>query len=76
MLIKLSPGVNFINILRLPILYKSAFCSFSPNTVWLSIFWHKHIGEKAACKMLMTLTTGLWRHQCFVCKTNKKITDP
>jgi len=47
------PGVNLINILRLPFLYKSALRSFSIVIVWL----YKIFGAKAAHKMLMKLTT-------------------
>jgi hypothetical protein len=42
----LRSGVNFINILRVPFSYESAFQSFSLRTIWLLIFlteqyWHK-----------------------------------
>jgi len=52
-----KPGINFINILCSNFSYKSALNSFSLVTVW--ILWRKNIGAKAACKMLMKLTTGV-----------------
>ncbi len=55
-------GVNFINILRAPFSYESALHSFSPLTFCLCNFWQKNVGEKAACKMLMKLTSGLVVH--------------
>ncbi len=33
--------------------------SFSLIAVWLCNFWGKNMGAKAACKMLMKLTTGV-----------------
>jgi len=49
--------VNFINILCTPFSYEGAFHSFSLIIVWFCNFWWKNIGAKAACKMLMKLTT-------------------
>ncbi len=34
MLLNLTPGVNFINILHLPFLFEIAMCNFSLITVW------------------------------------------
>jgi hypothetical protein len=42
-MMKLSPGVNFINILLAPILYKRALRNFSLVTFWL---WRKDFGKK------------------------------
>jgi len=55
----LKAGVNFINILHKTFSYKSILRSYSLISVWLCNFWHKNIDEKAACKMLMKLTTGV-----------------
>jgi len=59
MLMKLTPGVNFINILRAHFLYECELHRFSLITIWLCDFWLKDIGEKCACKMLMKLTPGI-----------------
>jgi len=58
MLIKLIPGVNFINILSETFLYKSALHTFSLIIVWVYNFWSKNIGEKAVRKILIKLTPG------------------
>jgi len=50
-------GVNFINNLLAPLLYKNPLCSFSLTSV-LKKFWDKNIVSKATHKMLMKLTTG------------------
>ncbi len=52
------PGVNFINILCRPFLYKSVLRSFFLVTVQFGfvIFWGKNIGAKAVPKMLMKMT--------------------
>jgi hypothetical protein len=52
-LVKLTPGVNFINILHVHFSYKSAWGSFS-----LVIFWQQKAlsYKKCAQKMLMKLT--------------------
>ncbi len=60
--------VNFINILLVPFLYKSAFHSFSLIIVWLCDSFAKRISAqlKAARKMLMKLTIGrekIWRER-------------
>jgi hypothetical protein len=48
------PGVTFINFLLPPFSYKSALHSFYLFSLFgFVIFWHKNIGAKAACKMLM-----------------------
>jgi len=52
-----QPGVNFIKILRengMEVLC-AAFLKLKFGFV---IFWQKNISAKAACKMLMKLTTG------------------
>ena len=56
-LVKSITGVNFINILLVYFLNKSALRSFSLISVWL---WQKNIGAKAARKMLMKLTLGFF----------------
>jgi hypothetical protein len=38
-------------------LYKGVLCSFSLITFQLCNFWQNNIGVKAACKMLVKLTT-------------------
>ncbi len=51
MLMKLTPGVNFINILQLNFLCKSAWRSFYLVTFWLfNIVWPQNIGSKVAIK--------------------------
>ncbi len=56
---KRRPGVNFINVLRAPFLYKSLWAAFFPLTFWLWIFGANFLCEKCARKMLMKLTTGV-----------------
>jgi len=58
-LMKLTPGVNFTNILWACFLYQSVLYSFSLLTDWLwNFFWQKNIGTKAALKKLVELTAG------------------
>jgi len=54
-----SPGVNFINILRAPFTVESVLHSFSLLQFGFVVFGRKNIGEKAARKMLMKLTTAI-----------------
>jgi len=68
--VKLSVGVNFINILRAHFSYESASHSFSLATFWqkhsFAIFGTKISYEKHARKTLMKLTVGRFkRHQVF-----------
>jgi len=56
MLMKLTPGVNFINILPLHFWYKNELSSFSIITFGSANSWHQNIGKKCVCKMLMKLT--------------------
>jgi hypothetical protein len=58
MLMKLTPGVNFTNILRAAFSYKSFLCSFYVLTIWVCNFWRKDLGTKAVHKMLVKLTPG------------------
>jgi len=50
MLVKLTLGVNFINILHERFLHKSALRSFSLVHYGFVIFWQKDIGKKALVK--------------------------
>ncbi len=50
----LFPGVNFFNILKV---FCAAFLKLQFGFV---IFWQNNFGARAACKMLMKLTTGHW----------------
>jgi hypothetical protein len=59
-LMKLIPGVNFINILRSCFMYKSELSSFSLVMFGFEIFWRQNIGKKVTRKMLMKLTPGIW----------------
>jgi len=58
MLVKSTPGVNFIKILHTPFITGVFFKTF----LWLQfgfvIFCRKNIGAKAACKMFVKLTPG------------------
>jgi len=56
-----------INSLRMNILYKSAFFSFSQVIFWLCNFWGKNICAKDVLKMLMKLIAD--RQACW--KMNK-----
>ncbi len=47
MLVKLTKGVNFSNILHKPFLYESALKDFSLITVWLCNFLPKEYGRKS-----------------------------
>jgi hypothetical protein len=58
MLMKLTPVVNFINILWAHFLQESKLHSFSLVTVMLCNFLWKEYGQKNACKMLVKLTPG------------------
>jgi hypothetical protein len=57
MLMKMTTGVNVINILQALFSYEGALRSFSIITVLLGIFLAKYISKKAACKIFMTITT-------------------
>jgi len=59
MLVKLTTGVNFTNILWGAFLYLSIFQSFSVLTVLVCIFSQKLIGAKSARNMLDISTTTL-----------------
>jgi len=64
-LMKLTPGVNFINILQAHFLYESELSSFSLVTFCCVIFLGQNIGAKCARKMLMKLTpesSNSWEH--------------
>ncbi len=52
MLIKLTTGVNFTNILRTAFNYKRVLCSFSLVTVWVCIFSRKDKAQKLLIKCL------------------------
>jgi len=58
MLVKLTTGVNFINI------FTRIFCqyfgakNYKSETFGFETFWQKDIGAKSARKMLVKLTTG------------------
>jgi len=56
MLVKSTPGVNFINILQAAFSYKRVFAAFLYLNVGFEIFWLKNICAKAAREMLMKLT--------------------
>jgi hypothetical protein len=45
--VKITPGVNFTNILLMPFLHESVLLSFSLITIWLWDFRHKEIGKKS-----------------------------
>jgi hypothetical protein len=51
--------VNFTNILRAAFSYQSSLCSLYVLTIWVSNFWQKDFGTKAAHKMLVKLTPGV-----------------
>jgi len=60
MLMKLTTGVNFINILLAHFLYERVLLSFSLIKVWFCIFLAKEYWHNiAAHKMLMKLTTAV-----------------
>jgi len=54
-----SSSVNCINILCEPFSYESNLGRFSLVAIKFEIFWSQNIGEEAAHKMLMKLTTGV-----------------
>jgi len=58
MLVKLTTGVNFINISLVPFCMKVFCAAFLLLQFGCAIFCQKNIGAKAACKMLIKLTTG------------------
>jgi hypothetical protein len=55
-LVKSTPGVKFHQHFMKPFC-KKIFAHVSLVRVWLCGFWRKDIEAKAACKMLMKLTT-------------------
>jgi len=59
MLVKLTPRVNFFNILCARFLYESYLNSFSLITFGFVIFGAKILYKKHPHKMLMKLTVGL-----------------
>jgi len=59
MLMKLTAGANFINILRASFSYESVWRRFSLVANGFVTFWYKSICAKAARNMLMKLTTDL-----------------
>jgi len=63
MLVKVTTGVYFLNILNMPYLYESALHSFSLVSDWLLIFWQKIIGINAAGKILVKFTRS-FLHFC------------
>jgi hypothetical protein len=50
--------VNFTNILCAAFSYQSSLHSLYVLTIWVSNFWRKDFGAKAAHKMLVKLTPG------------------
>ncbi len=48
--------VNFTNILRAVFSYQSSLRNLYVLTIWVSNFWRKDLGAKAAHKMLVKLT--------------------
>jgi len=59
MLMKLTPGVDFYNILCATFSCENVIYSYSLLTLWVCIFGHKEIGEKAAHEMLRN-SCNLW----------------
>jgi hypothetical protein len=57
--------VNFTNILHAAFSYQSSLRTFYVLTIWVCIFWRKDFGAKAAHKMLVKLTPGVWKTQAF-----------
>jgi len=55
---KLTIGVNFINILHTNFCTKVYGAAFIYLPFGFEIYWRMNIGAKAACKMLVKLTTG------------------
>jgi len=55
-----APGVNVTNILRATFSYKIFMSSFYVLTIWVCNFWRKDFGAKAAHKMFVKLTPGLY----------------
>jgi len=57
---KSTPGVNFMSILLSPFSYKRFCKAFLYLILALKFYWQKIIGAKAAWKMLMKLTPGVY----------------
>ncbi len=55
-MVKLTPAVNFINILRARFSYENELNSFSLIMFDFAIFLRQNIDKKVARKMLMKLT--------------------
>ncbi len=67
MLVKLTPGINFINILCTTFLYKCVLIGISLVEVGFVTFYRKNNSAKAARKMLLKLTKVLHlspKHPC------------
>jgi len=60
MLMKLTPGVNFINIFKQLFHTKVFFKVFLCLQFGFVFFWQKNSGAKVAHKMLVKLTVGRW----------------
>jgi len=56
MLVKLTPGINFITILLALFSYEILAPKIKAETFGFETFWQRDIGKKLACKMLMKLT--------------------
>jgi len=55
---KLTPAINFINILRASFSYEILAPKYTKLCFGFEIFWCQNIGKKSERKMLMTLTPG------------------
>ena len=64
MLVKLTSGDNFTNILQAAFLYKNVFAAFMCLQLGFVTFCRKEIGAKAAGKMLVKLT--LEQDECVI----------
>jgi len=67
MLMKLTKGVNFIDILRVSFSYKRALRSFSLNTVWLCNFLQKNTEKLLSGTKQVERNQRCWKFNFEVC---------
>ncbi len=74
-LVTLSPGVNFIKILRTCFSYESKFQSFSLITFGFVIFGAKILYKKGVRKKLMKLMAGSKEMYMYLLRQNKTLLE-
>jgi len=68
-LIKLTPGINFINILRPSLHMKFCHQKLQSCALSLNFFLRQNIGTKCTCKMLKLTTAQCFEFEMLACHT-------